>query len=145
MSFSENVLQRELEDSGIVRGADNAEVGIGDGRVGIPGPEGVRHVVRLSPKFQSLSFADLNDSGQGHVEGPCFWTLNTVTADISKGTQSRQSESRRVEITGPGARGLIAKRISQNLTPPLTSAIQCSITAGKDGERVAGRKSIDSR
>lgn len=67
--------QSELQDSRLARRGDLTE-GIGaEGRVGLSLTEAIRDIERLGSKFQALTFAESEYSGQGRVKLPTLWYL----------------------------------------------------------------------
>src|SRR3989442_5380959 len=141
---SENVLQRELEDSRIKSGTDLSErVAVQGGRIAdrdastyggksgdagqrttccalyAPGPEAVGHIKCFDPNFNPLCLANVEHSGQRHIKGPRAGADQTVPTYIAIGTRSRHRESRRIHPLSQWAARSVLVDIRRYLIRPL--------------------------
>ena len=65
---SEIKLQRKLNDSGIVRLSDLAEIGVESGVIGVEELRVVKRVEKLRPKFDALALRDTEGSTHAQIE-----------------------------------------------------------------------------
>src|SRR5687768_10738905 len=117
--FLKDVLQGKLQDSSVLRRADNTEGVAPKIRARSIGPETVRNIEGFRSDFHSLVFMEAECSGQCHIEGPVSRTSNAVTANIASCADVRNRESGRTEIASHRAAGVVAKRAAADLVRPL--------------------------
>src|SRR5438552_6587971 len=157
----ENVLQRELQDSRVKSRTDLSEsVAVQGGRIadrdastygGSPGdagqrtaccalyaagPEAIRHIKCFDSNFKPLCLANVERSGQRHIEGPRAGADQTVPAHVAIRTQCRHRESRRINPLGPWATRSVLVDIRRYLIGPLKiRAAQRHVYTGNDVQR----------
>src|SRR5437870_674325 len=132
---SEEIFQRELHDSRVLRRRYLTKDVAVEHRRRIVHEERIRDVERLGSELQLLSFTNLECPGDGRIELPRAWTGDAALARISQRTKGRQNECRRIQVA---LRRFVAIRIRLQLIHALTAdAVQGTILTGGDRHIVA--------